>query len=228
MKGYVRARHGQHVRNLPRKGGVHYKSDMTTENRSSFMKGNGGNNMRKKLIAIIAVLCAAAFVLAACGGGNSGSGGSAGGGSTYDVGAFTVTVPSGWNAFPQTDMFGDKDASGNYPVDPETILLANATDELEAYSKPNVRIYYHKAGVTIFDSSNFYDNVKEISGVKVNGVECSAYEGESLGYTYQFVTYATDDATYEINVLTAVDGKDTGIKWDSAEVMSIMESLKTK
>ncbi len=191
--------------------------------------------MKKKLLAIIAIVCVAAFVLSACGGGGGNSGGGGGGNSgggaaeTYDVGVFTVSVPSGWTAFPQDDIFGDKDAEGNYPVDPETILLAKgAKDEFDAYSRPSVRIYWYKADAYVLDSRSFYDDVVDISGVTIKGKECDAYKGESMGYVYQFIHYQGDDAQYDFNILIAADGKDTGITWEDPEVKSILESVVTK
>lgn len=191
--------------------------------------------MKKKLLAIIALVCVAAFVLSACGGGGGNSGGGGGGNSgggaaeTYDVGVFTVSVPSGWTAFPQDDIFGDKDANGNYPVDPETILLAkDAKDEFDAYSKPSVRIYWYKADAYVLDSRSFYDDVVDISGVTIKGKECDAYKGESMGYVYQFIHYQGDDAQYDFNILISADGKDTGITWEDPEVKSILESVVTK
>lgn len=188
--------------------------------------------MKKKLLAIIAIVCVAAFALSACGGGSgSGGGGNSGGGAaeTYDVGAFTVSLPSGWTAFPQDDIFGDKDAAGNYPVDPETILLAKgAKDEFDAYSCPSVRIYWYSPNAYVLDSKSFYDNVEDISGVTVKGTECEAYTGESMGYTYQFIHYQTETEQYDFNILISVDGKKTGITWEDPEVKTIIESVSVK
>ena len=194
--------------------------------------------MKKKLLAIIALVCIAAFALSACGGGGgtSGGGGDNGGGGgggaaaeTFDVGSFTVAIPSGWTAFPQSDIFGEEDADGNKPIDPDTILIGKGTsDEWDALSGPNVRIYYYSPETTIMDSKSFYDNVQDIEGIKVAGVDCTGFSGESIGYTYQFVSYKTDKAQFEISVLSAVDGKETGVTWDNADVMAIMESLAAK
>lgn len=59
--------------------------------------------MKKRILAVIAAVCIAALALAACGGGNSGGGNSGGGGKaeTYEVGSFTVAVPSGWTVYQQ-------------------------------------------------------------------------------------------------------------------------------
>ena len=191
--------------------------------------------MKKTMIAIVALLCVAAFALTACGGssgGNNGGGGEGGGGGsaeTYDVGAFTVALPSGWNAIPQTDIFGEQDADGNYPIDPETILLAKGTsDEFKALSEPSVRIYWYQPETYVIDSRGFYDEVEDLSGVTINGTECDAYTGTSMGYTYQFVNYVAEDGQYAFNILTAVDGKETGITWEDKDVKAILESVKAK
>lgn len=187
--------------------------------------------MKKRLIAIIAMVCVAACVLGACGGGNGGNGG--GGGAkteAFDVGAFTVEVPSTWKALPQEDIWADADADGNKPIDPAQILLVKdpkAKDAWDAMGKPNIRIYYYESGDNYWDMRDIYDNVEELT-VELNGVACDAYQGDSIGYTYQFILYDTSDAFYEIQVFVADDGKATGITWDDAEVKAMLESITTK
>lgn len=181
---------------------------------------------------MITMVCVFAVVLTACGGGSDQGGNTGGGGGaaeTYDVGAFTISVPSGWTVFPQTDIFGETNEDGTEPIDPESILLAKgANDEFDAYSKPSVRIYYYSPDTIVMDSKDFYDDVQELEGVTVNGVECEAFSGDSLGYVYQLISYVTDDAQYEISILISNDGKETGITWEDADVKAIMESITTK
>lgn len=191
--------------------------------------------MKKKIMAIIAVLCVAVMALAACGGGggnsgggNSGGGDSGGGGKaeTYDTGVFTVSVPSGWTVYPQSDIFGEKDENGNYPTDPETIFLAKgASSEFDAYGKPNIRIYWYDPKTTVLDLKSIYDDVTDLEGVTINGVECTGFRGTSLGYTYDMIHYQTDTAQYDFNILVAVEGKDTGVTWEDADIKAIMESV---
>ena len=187
--------------------------------------------MKKTIFAIVAVLCMAAMTLAACGGG-SGSGGNSGGGGkaeTYDVGAFSVAVPSGWTAFPQTDILGEKDAEGNYPIDPETIFLAKgASSEMDAYQKANIRIYWYSPDAWVLDGKELYEDVEDITGVTINGVDSTAYAGTTYGYRYQFIHMNTDDAQYDFTILISVDGKDTGVTWEDADIKTIMESVTTK
>ena len=195
--------------------------------------------MKKKWIAAIAMILAAAFILSACGskGGNPGS--SAAGDTsdsgkpvaleTYDVGKFTVGLPAGWNAFPQEDIFGDKDENGKYPISTESIVLGKgAEDEWSALSGPMVRIYYYDPDAYLMDSRGFYEDIQELEGVTVGGVACEAFQGTNLGYSYQFVTYITEDAQYEFNILVSTENESTGISWDDPEVLAIMESVTAK
>ena len=188
--------------------------------------------MKKKMLAIIAVLCVAVLALVACGGGNAGGGGNSGGGGkaeTYDTGVFTVSVPSGWKVFPQTDIFGEKDEQGNYPVDPETIFLAKgASSEMDAYGKANIRIYWYTPETTVMELRSIYDDVTDLEGVTINGIECTGFRGTSLGYTYEIIHYKTDNAQYAFNILVAVDCKETGVTWEDPDIKTIMESLVTK
>ena len=187
--------------------------------------------MKKKILAIIAVLVVAVLALAACGGGNSGGGNSGGGGKaeTYDTGVFTVSVPSGWTVFPQSDIFGEKDAEGNYPTDPETIFLAKgASSEFDAYGKANIRIYWYSPETIVMELRSIYDDVTDLEGVTINGVEGTGFRGTSLGYTYEMLHYKTDNAQYDFSILVAVDGKETGVNWEDPEIKTIMESVATK
>lgn len=195
--------------------------------------------MKKKLIAIIAMACVAAFVLSACGGGNNpapqGSGSAAPQGGTaaaetYDVGDFTISVPSGWKAFPQSDIFGEKDADGNYPAYTDQIVIAKgATDDLSALTSPSVRVYQYKTdSYFALDPSSIYDNVKNLEGVKVAGTDCKGCEFETMGYVYQQITREAGDYTYEYVILKSSDGKDTGLTYEEPDVVTIMESVAAK
>ena len=194
--------------------------------------------MKKKLIAIIAMACVAAFVLSACGGGNApqGSGAAApqGGGAaaeTYDVGNFTVAVPSGWTAFPVGDIFGEKDADGNYPANKDNILVVkgDAKDDFSARTTANVNVYQYKTDSYLeIDPKTMYDNATDLTGVKVAGDDCKGSEFESDGYVYQQITRETGDYTYVYVILKSIKGKDTGLSYENPDVVTIMESVAAK
>lgn len=190
-----------------------------------------------KVIGILLAVALMVFGLVACGksdvapsgSGNQNNGGNAPAAATeYEVGTFNVSLPKGWVAFPQTDIFGDKDENGSLPLDEETILLAKgADDEWDAMSAPNIRIYYYSKDAIVIDSRDFYEDVTDIEGVVIGGKQCTAFSGNSLGYVYDFISYETDDAQYEIQILTSIDGKDTGINWESDDVQQILNSIVT-
>ena len=91
-----------------------------------------------------------------------------------------------------------------------------------------VRIYYYDPDAYLMDSRGFYEDIQELEGVTVGGVACEAFQGTNLGYSYQFVTYITEDAQYEFNILVSTENESTGISWDDPEVLAIMESVTAK
>lgn len=199
--------------------------------------------MKKKIGAIIAIICVVAFVLCACGGGTSGGGtapagsgsttggGESGGGAaasaeTYDVGDFTVAVPTGWKAVAVSDMFSDDDA-----VETNTVIIAKGdpADEWAARSSANVNVYvYPKDSYMALDPEDLYENVTAIDGVKVKGITCKATSYDSMGYVYQEIVCEEGDNTIVYMILTSIDGKDTGITWEDPDVTTIMESVTVK
>ena len=141
-----------------------------------------------------------------------------------------MSVPSGWTVFPQVDIFGDQNEEGNYPIDPSSIFMAKgASSEIEGYEKPSIYIYWYSADTMVLDGAmGLYDNEEIMDGVTINGKECPAYVGTSMGYTYQFIHYQTDSAQYSFNILVAIDGKETGVTWEDPDIKTIMESVASK
>ncbi len=183
------------------------------------------------LLGLVMVIC-----LAACGGGGSGTettaaeGGSAVKGETVDVGAFEVLVPEGWMAFPQSDMFGEKDADGNYPQLTDAYgMIKGGSSEFDAFTKPTVYVYYYETSAEdqLGSTKIWYDDAEDIK-VTVNGTECPGFAADSMGYKYQIVFIPVSDAAcIQVNIPTDMDGK-AGVSADDADVMAIMESIKVK
>ena len=79
-----------------------------------------------KMVAIPAVICAMMLSSVACnkGGGTGGGGGSAAkGGETIDTGVFSAVCPDGYLNVAQTDVFGEKDEDGNYPLATDRLMF---------------------------------------------------------------------------------------------------------
>ncbi len=216
--------------------------------------------MIKKLLALTAA-CALVLGLAACGGSDSSQSSAAAdtksesaasestaaeetaaedtsvSGEVFDVGEFTVLVPDGWMALPQTDMFGEKDDDGNYPIDPASFgLIKDGTSEYDAFSKPTIYIYKNSGDAASQAEMNasFYDETSDID-VTINGTKCAAFEAKSSSYSdedkfyvYNMVFYQVDDDTYfQFNIpIDMIDFK--GVSIDDADVQAIMESVAVK
>ena len=151
-------------------------------------------------------------------------------GETYDVGSFTLFLPSGWTAFPQTDMWGEQDAEGNYPIDPTKIYISDkAKTELDLFSEPYMNIVYYSKDTTIMSSKDWYEDVTDIN-IAINGKAADeAFRGTSYfdeDYVYDVVQFSTDDAQFLVATPYSIKGEETGYAIDNAAIMEIIESLK--
>ena len=205
--------------------------------------------MKKKLALVLALCMVLSGCLCACGGSEAGTEGgdtsaaaAAPGsvsGETVDTGAFTLLVPDGWMKIPQTDIWGETDAEGNSPLDPTAYALCQGGEsEWDAFSKPTLYIYYHdESGAADQAESSlwFYDSSEAID-VTIGGTKCAAYQVESSPLTegdpndvYQIVCIPdTDGSCFQINIPYDFNGFDCGLKWDDADVLAILESMKVK
>ena len=197
--------------------------------------------MKKSLVLLLAFCLL--LGLAACGGT---SGGSPDGTKTteaettaaaapqlYDVGEFTVEVPSNYFICEQTDPFGEQDEDGNYPVRTDMIaLVKDGEDAWDVFSKPTIYISkYDKASANADFTKDFYDDVKDIE-CSINGIECTAFTGNSTGsdesvYSYAIIFYPiSDDYTMQITIPLKI-GND-GVSVDDPDAQAIMSSIKLK
>ncbi len=191
----------------------------------------------KKRIIVAALAACLTLSFAACGDGTT-QGGSEDAnvtGEVVEVGDFTVLLPEGWYGFNQTDVFGEKDADGNYPIRTDAYgMIKDGTSELDAFSNPCVYIYsFETDAQTQADSSLwFYDETEEIE-LTVNGTECLAYhvssdysdDGTDV-YEYDLVFIPMGDSKC-IQVQSLTKSSDIeGVGVNDPDVIAIMESIK--
>ena len=203
----------------------------------------------KKIISVILASIVCILLLAACGNSKSPETTTAAGGNsesnntdttaapepaseTFDVGDFTVDLPEGWKAFPQSDMFGDKDADGNYPIDPSLIYISKeAEDDWDLFSKPYLNIKFNKASTSVWSSRDWYNDVEDFD-MTIRGVKCDeAFSGMQTileGYKDEYMHVAFDDGQFTIQYTIEKDGEATGLSHDDPEVVAILESLTIK
>ncbi len=143
-------------------------------------------------------------------------------GGVFDAGEFTVNVPSGWKAF----------SEDGYQV----IVGKGANNNDDAFIKPNVRIFWFDPSVTVEEARGEYDNVEDITGVIIKGVECDAFAGSLTGYTgntpveyrYEIIQCKTNECNFVCQVLISIGKEEMGISWKDTDVKNILESLSSK
>ncbi len=208
--------------------------------------------MKKRIIVLLTISALCAAIFGACGSktssdasaaaasssaSSSSSSETASEGETIDTGVFKVTCPDGWYHLVMTDVFGEEDEDGNYPVDPESVgLIKGGESDLDSFSKPTIYIYY--TGSEYDDSSAelskaFYDSCEDID-VTINGVKCTAFnadmstydEDDDSFYKYTVIFYPISDSAY-LNIIIPVDMIDyEGVTIDDADVQTIINSIE--
>ena len=198
--------------------------------------------MKKRAAILLGLICAMVIGLCACGGGGGNSGGGGGGSKTtsVDVGEFTVEAPSSWFVVEQTDMFGEKDAEGNYPKRTDAIgFIIGGKSELDAFSKPTVYVYYYDnisaADEASTSKSWSFGEVTDMDPVTIDGKECIIFEekqeslmDEGKFYVYQYVfAPATESSCFQITVPVDMAGEG-GTSIEDKDVQAVIASLKVK
>ena len=196
--------------------------------------------MKKRLALLLALCLVITGCLTACGdsagtgeaesqeqGGEQGAAG-----DTFDVGDFTVAVPSGWMKLPMSDVFGEQDAEGNYPQRTDYCgLIKGGESELDAFSKPTVYITYSAESGAEEQADMldiFYSDMTAID-VTVNGQKTVSYQcKDEAGWTRQVVFVSlTDSSCFQVDIPVDMDGT-PGVSVEDADVMAILESLTVK
>ena len=199
----------------------------------------------KKTLVLLLAFCLL-LGLAACGGTSGGTDGGSGGtkateaettaapaAQVYDVGEFTVEVPANYFICEQTDPFGEKDEEGNYPVRTDMIaLVKDGEDAWDIFSKATVYITkFETSSVNPEFTKEFYEDAADVE-CSINGIECTAFTGNSTGtddevYTYAIIFYPiSDEFTMQITLPLSVNGDSVAI--DDPDAQAIMSSIKLK
>ena len=192
--------------------------------------------MKKALRTIIAaaVIGAMALALAGCGGSGSGDSGSASGksasaGETIDNGVFSAVCPDGYRNITQTDVFGEKDADGNFPVSQELMVFSyGAESDYDIFSKPSVSIFLLSSSMTAESSMSsfdiFYDSYEETT-FNVNGEDIPGAKVVNDDYTYDIGYVEKDGRVFQITVVTSNEDGDSGINMESPDVQAVCDGI---
>ncbi|MCR5649313.1 MAG: hypothetical protein K6F67_07280 [Oscillospiraceae bacterium] len=200
----------------------------------------------KKTLAIIlcvAMVLSLVFVLGACGKKPAGTdtpasdngGGKDVKGETIDTTVFKAVCPKGWLNIAQTDIWGEQDENGNYPLKTDALQFCKgAKSEFDAFSKPSVNIYMLTSSVedTIEGFGWWYKTVEEttfsVNGADVKGVNLTddnlSGDGE---YKYECAFVNVGGTDFQVMLMTQNDdGTETGISIADPEVQAIIASIE--
>ena len=190
--------------------------------------------MKKRLLILLAVVCVAALCLCACGG--SGDDPTKGGGEqkTIDTGIIATVCPAGWMYFQQTDMFGETDADGNYPVDPTKMaFIKGGESEWDLFTKPVVYLNYFEDQITdeTIEWAKILMDETTDSTIAVQGTDCKAFTGKSLVesdkdyWENTYIFFPAGSGYIQINVPLHC-GEAAGVSLDDPDVKAIIDNIK--
>ena len=171
----------------------------------------------------ISLFCAMALMFSACGGG---SGGGSGKGAPHSTGAFSVSVPKGWEVMPFYHM-------GTEDVDQKTVAVHKGSAmEFRSMFVPGMQIQIHSgSGFSAERNVSFYQDVKEMQPVKLGNYTWKGYTALASGlsgvtYDRPFV-YMWTEAGNDKNFVVAIWTEATGgkISLDDADVKAIISSI---
>ena len=157
-------------------------------------------------------------------------------GTAVDTGVIRSMCPDGWLYIEQRDVFGEKDASGAYPVDPTQMCFTKGAEtELDVFSKLSVYVYYQNTGFSqeVIDSNIIWYSETEPFTTTINGVECQGFHArdedifnEGQFYEYDYIFLPVDAEHHiQIRVMTSAPGNADVLSRDDADVQLILTNL---
>ena len=180
------------------------------------------NNLKKVMALLLAfVLCT--VMLAGCGGDKEEAPKTVDEvkGETYDAGNVSALVPTGWKAFPVSDLFDSYD--GEY--DPTALQICKGGDsEWDLFSKPYVQINYYPDNTMYTDMKDFYDDTADLEPIQAGGYTWNGFTGTSLD-TPIAVIWTTGDVQLQVTMSL---GEDDPITPTDADVLAILGSIVIK
>lgn len=171
------------------------------------------------LLALIVVL--SAMMLIGCGGGGAQATDPAEvKGETYDAGNVSALVPTGWKAFPATDLFDEYDGDNN----PNTLYIyKGAKNEFDMFSCPGITINYYEDATSFMSAKSFYDDAADIDPVELGAYTWNGYTATSVDYPYTILEGTDGEAAIQVSIL--MENGDKKISLEDVDVQAIIASI---
>lgn len=157
-------------------------------------------------------------------------------GTPIDTGVIRTVCPDGWLYIEQSDVFGQQDENGNYPLDPTKMCFCKgAATELDVFSKLSTYIYYQDKPYTqeVLDNTAMWYTETTPFTASINGVECQGFHAKDEDifnagqfYEYDFIFLPIDDGHHiQFMIMTAAPGNADVVSRDDADVQLIMNNF---
>ena len=143
-------------------------------------------------------------------------------GETYDAGNVSAFIPTGWKAFPVSDIWSE-DANAMDP-DQMNIVKGGETD-FDILSKPYIQIIHYEPESMLTPTKEIYENVVDLEPVVSGaltweGFSCDDFLGNPL--TILWTTNA-DGHQFQLNVFCKTAEGEFSLT--DADVLSILSSI---
>ncbi|MBR3400884.1 MAG: hypothetical protein IKG67_01455 [Parasporobacterium sp.] len=157
-------------------------------------------------------------------------------GNVVDTGIIRTVCPDGWYYIELTDVFGEKDENGNYPVDPARMgFCKGATSQMDIFSKLSTYAYLVNTAYTdstLSNSAMWYSDTENFT-TTINGVACEGFHAkeedlfsEGEFYEYDFIFMPIDDGHHvQFQIMTAAPNVDDTVSRDDPDVQQILTNF---
>ena len=157
-------------------------------------------------------------------------------GNVIDTGVIRTVCPDGWYYIELTDVFGEKDENGNYPLDPSRMgFCKGATSQMDIFSKLSSYVYYVNSPYTdstLSNSAMWYSDTENFT-TTINGVTCEGFHAkeedlfsEGEFYEYDFIFMPVDDGHHvQFQIMTAAPNVEETVSRDDPDVQQILTNF---
>lgn len=143
-------------------------------------------------------------------------------GETYDAGNVSALVPTGWKAFPVSDMFDEYEGDN----DPNAVQICKGGEsDLDLFTKPYLHIIYSAPDEDFWEpTKDFYENTADVQSMELGGYTWQGFTATSLDEPIAVLWTQKDG--YHIQVNVTLGSEDDTITLQDADVQAILASIK--
>lgn len=132
----------------------------------------------------------------------------------YNVGEFTVKLPSGWQAFTLNDMDGNTDTNSVDVVKGDSVFGGFAYARID---------YYGPETTMMKLSSEIYENVEEIAEFELGGYTWSGFKCTS--FDMPLINLQSAEGDHEFQLALWCEQENSSFTLEDADVKALIESL---